>query len=106
MKEIQQLIEELGMVIVDFDGCRVGLCNEKGEPHLKQWRLITTDNRIARIFSGLRCLHEKAFKHAVIEGSSTRQTGFYPRDMCEYIMHALYPDILVKSVPAMPGCCV
>ena len=102
LKEIQQLIEELGMVIVDFDGCRVGLCNEKGEPHLKQWRLITTDNRIARIFSGLRCLHEKAFKHAVIEGSSTRQTGFYPREMCEYIMHALYPDILVKSVPAMP----
>ena len=102
LKEIQELIKELGMVVVDFDGCRVGLCNDKGEPHLKQWRLITTDNRIARIFSGLRCLHDKNFKHAVIEGSSTRQTGFYPMEMCEYIMHALYPDILVKNVPAMP----
>ena len=102
LKEIQELIKELGMVVVDFDGCRVGLCNEKGEPHLKQWRLITTDNRIARIFSGLRCLHDKNFKHAVIEGSSTRQTGFYPREMCEYIMHALYPNMLVKNVPATP----
>ena len=102
LKEIQELIKELGMVVVDFDGCRVGLCNDKGEPHLKQWRLITTDNRIARIFSGLRCLHDKNFKHAVIEGSSTRQTGFYPREMCEYIMHALYPDVLVRNVPAMP----
>eukprot|EP00434_Breviolum_minutum_P040269 symbB.v1.2.035778.t1/scaffold4900.1/size33223/1 len=102
LKEIQELIKELGMVVVDFDGCRVGLCNDKGEPHLKQWRLITTDNRIARIFSGLRCLHGKNFKHAVIEGSSTRQTGFYPREMCEYIMRALYPDIVVKNVPAMP----
>ena len=102
LREVQKLIRELGMVVVDFDGCRVGLCNEQGVPHLKQWRLITTDNRIARIFAGLRCIHDKVFKHAVIEGSSTRRTGFYPREMCEYIMHALYPDILVKNVPAMP----
>ena len=102
LKELQALVKELGLVIVDFDGCRVGLCNDKGVPHLKQWRLVTSDNRIARIFSGLRCLHDKGFKHAIIEGSSTNKTGFYPREMCEYIMHALYPDILAKNVPAMP----
>jgi hypothetical protein len=27
---------------------------------------------------------------------------FYPREMCEYVMHALYPDIIAKHVPAMP----
>jgi hypothetical protein len=28
--------------------------------------------------------------------------GFYSREMCEFVMHALYPDIIAKHVPAMP----
>ena len=27
---------------------------------------------------------------------------FYPREMCKYVMHALYPDIIARHVPAMP----
>ena len=69
---------------------------------LKKWRLITTDNPTARSFNALKCNHPKEFKHVPIEGSRTRHTGIYPRLMCEYGMHALYPDIIAQHVPAMP----
>ena len=90
------------MMVVDFDGCQVGLTDSNGGLHLKKWRLITTDNRTARIFNALKCNHPKEFKHVPIEGSRTRHTGFYPRLMCEYVMHALHPDIIAQYVPAMP----
>ena len=101
-QELQKLIRDLNMMVVDFDGCQVGLTDTNGGLHLKKWRLITSDNRTARIFNVLRCDHPKEFKHAPIEGSRTRCTGFYPRLMCEYVMNALYPDILAQHAPAMP----
>ena len=102
LQELQKLIRDLNMMIVDFDGCQVGLTDSKGDLHLKRWRLITTCSRTARIFSTLRCNHPADFQHAPISGSRTRLTGFYPKEMCEYVMHAMYPDIISRHVPAMP----
>ena len=100
--EIKRMIKELEMMLIDFDGCRVGVADSQGHPHLKKWRVATTCGRTARIFSKLRCQHEPEFKHSVIEGSKTTATGRYPKVMCEYIMYALYPDIIEKFCPAMP----
>ena len=100
--EIKQMLQQLDMMIVDFDGCRVGVVDGEGRPHLKRWRIATTDGRMARIFSKLRCNHDPEFQHSVIEGSKTNRTGFYPRIMCEYIMYSLFPDIIVNHCPAMP----
>ena len=102
LQEIQKLIRDLNMMIVDFDGCQVGLTDSEGNLHLKRWRLITTCNRTARVFSTLRCNHPSGFQHAPVSGSRTHKTGFYPREMCEYVMHAMYPDIISRHVPAMP----
>ena len=101
-QELQKLIRDLDMVVVDFDGCQVGLTDSHGGVHLKKWRLITTGNRTARIFNALKCSHPRDFKHVPIEGSRTRRAGFYPRLMCEFVMHALYPDIIAQHAPTMP----
>ena len=70
-QELQKLIRDLNMMVVDFDGCQVGLTDFNGGLHLKKWRLITTDNRTARIFNALKCNHPKEFKHVPIEDSRT-----------------------------------
>ena len=100
--EVKHMLQQLDMMIVDFDGCRVGVVDGDGQPHLKRWRVATTCGRTARVFSKLRCQHDSGFKHSIIEGSKTNQTGFYPRIMCEYIVYSLYPDIISKHCPAMP----
>ena len=71
-QELQKLIRDLNMMVVDFDGCQVGLTDTNGGLHLKKWRLITSDNYIARMFNALKYNHPKEFKHAPIEGSRTR----------------------------------
>ena len=102
LQELPGLIQDLGMMLVDFEGCYVGLHDGSGELHLKRWRLATTCGRTARIFAKLRCNHPMDFKHVPITGSKMRQTWFYTKVMCEYVMHAMYPDIVAMHVPAMP----
>eukprot|EP00435_Cladocopium_sp_Y103_P043609 s1043_g12.t1 len=102
LQEIQKLIRDLNMMVVDFDGCQVGLTDLEGNLHLKRWNLITTCNRTARIFSTVRCNHPSSFQHAPVSGSRAHNTGFYPKEMCEYVMHTMYPGIISRHVPALP----
>ena len=102
LKELRALIRDVNMHLVDFDGCQVGLCDDSGVPFLKRWRIATSCGRTARLFSGLRCQHSKDFKHAVLEGKYTKRSGFYTTLMAEYFVNALYPDLVVHHVPAMP----
>lgn len=102
LHDLLVLIQELDLRIVDFDGCQCGVIDKNGNPALKQWRLATSCPRLARLFSKLRCPHPQGFEHAVIEGSATKSTGFYPRLMCEQIVRALYPDLRAQRSPAMP----
>ena len=102
MKELTALIRDLGMQLIDFDGCQVGLKNDQGVPFLKRWRLATTCSRTARLFSGLTCNHPKDFKHAVLEGRYTKASGYYTTLMAEYFINAMYPDFVVHHSPAMP----
>ena len=52
---------------------------------------------------GLGCDNPNDYKHAPTAGSKTGTTGFYTRLMCEYVMYAMYFDIVIKHVPAMPA---
>ena len=80
----------------------MGLTDTNRGLDLKKWRLITSDNRTARMFNALKYNHPTEFKYAPIEGSRTRCTGFYPRLISKYVMNALYPDIIAQHAPAMP----
>ena len=97
-----KLIREIDMMVVNFDGCAVGLVDKAGTPFLKKWRLATTNERLARTFADKRCKHDHSFEHAQIVGSNTPTTAIYPVYMCELVFSALFPEIVYRDVPAMP----
>ena len=90
------------MMVVNFDGCAVGLVDKAETPFLKKWRLATTNERLARTFADKRCRHDHSFEHAQIAGSNTPTTAIYPIYMCELVFSALFPEIVYRDVPAMP----
>ena len=73
-------IEKHKLILVDFEGCAVGLTDKDGIPHLKRWRFVTNNVRLANSFKDARCNHDKDFKHSPIK---TEKTGYYPRKMCQ-----------------------
>ena len=101
LKELQNFITKHNLIEALCDGCAFNMKNEAGDPILKPWRVITNSERLARNLSAFRCSHEKGFKHAPVEGSTTAKTAFYPQSMCEVIVQSLCPEITQKSVPAM-----
>ena len=99
-----QLIRDIGMTVVNFDGCAVGLVDRQGTPFLKKWRVATTSENLAKNLNECRCKHGTDFKHAPITGSNTSTTARYPEIMCEIVFSSLFPDLVFKEVPAMPIC--
>ena len=99
---VQSMVNELDMCFVDFDGCRVGLVDDNFRPFLKRWRFATTSRLLQKTFMPLKCVHDKGFRHAAIEGQNTARTALYPRMMCELIVTALFRGIVLSAAPAMP----
>ena len=102
---LRQLIRDIGMTVVNFDGCAVGLVDRQGTPFLKKWRVATTN--LAKSLNECRCKHGTDFKHAPITGSNTITTARsarYSEIMCEIVFSSLFPDLVFKEVPAMPIC--
>ena len=101
-----EFIKKHNLFIVDFEGCAVGLTDPDGVPHLKRWRFITNNIRLANAFKNARCQHDAEFKHSPIAGNKTEKTGYYPRKMCQMIINALFPAQTASHVPAMPCCSI
>ena len=95
-------IEKHNLILVDFEGCAVGLTDNDGIPHLKRWRFVTNNIRLANTFKEARCKHGPEFKHSPIAGSKTEKTGYYPRQMCQKMINALFPAQTACHIPAMP----
>ena len=86
--ELQNFIKELDRYIADCDASAFGTENKKGEPLLKQWRILTDCGRLAKAFSEKRCRHEKGFRHGEIAGAASPKSASYPFAMCETIASA------------------
>jgi hypothetical protein len=84
-----------------FAGCNFGLHNDEGHPIQKDWRVVTSDFRLANNLNQHKCSHGTGFEHAHTEGKYTSRTAFYPPAMCECIAASLYPEIVHAQVPAM-----
>ena len=84
-----------------FDGCAVGMRARDGNPIKKPWKLMTTSKRIKSYFENMRCSHHPS-EHTKAAGSETARTAFYPAEMTELIIRALYLDRVYDSAPAMP----
>ena len=81
------------------DGCALGLVDKNGDPHLKTWRVVTTNRKLAMDLSAYRCQHPKGFKHSPLEGAATARSAFYTDKLAQTVSNSLYPD---NQVPAMP----
>ena len=88
-------------VEVLFDGCAVGMKSKDGKPIRKPWKLMTTSLRIKAFFENMKCSHDPS-EHAKAAGSETARTAFYPQEMTELIISALYLSKVQVHAPAMP----
>ena len=103
-KELLLFILKWRMFVIDVDGCACGLVDANGAPHLKQWRFLSSDPRVAQSLAGLACAHPKGFRHSPIEGSATERTGYYPRLLCRALLRGIVytPSDSWHVAPAMP----
>ena len=90
-KETQrwQHIADRDLWVVDFDGCMLGMKNEKGQPVKKMWRVATDDPELAITLGMFVCRHPPG-THAKIAGQTTKTTAFYPQPMCDIIARVWY----------------
>ena len=99
--EVKRFFNDSRFKVVDFDGCRLGVCNDKGEPVKKPWRIMTTSDEVVKSFTGLTCQHQ-AHEHGEARGRSLESTGFYTQPMCELLARSFNPRVATQLVPALP----
>ena len=54
-KDVQDFFQDSRFMSLEFDGCRFGVCDDKGQPLKKPWRLMTTSKDMVEAFKGLFC---------------------------------------------------
>ena len=96
-----QMIESLGMMSVDVDGCAFDLVIDGKRP-LRPWTIKTTSERLLKNLLPKRCSHPKGFVHDHAVGSLTVKTGIYNFKMAACILSSLFPSVAVSVVPGMP----
>ena len=98
LPELTQFVRENNLFIAEPDGCVLGLVDSKGNPHLKQWRIVTSSYKLARNLDAYKCEHPKGFHYSRLEGAKTPKSAFYTEKMCRCISTSLYAE----DVPIMP----
>ncbi len=84
-----QYVADRDLWVVDFDGCMLGMTNERGQLVKKMWRVATDDPELAITLGMFRCRHPPG-AHAKIAGQTTKATAFYPQAMCDLIAGIWY----------------
>ena len=100
LPELTKWINRHQLFSVTCDGCMLGVAF-KGKPCKKPWRIVTSSKRLAETLSQYQCNHEQG-GHTPIQGSATRQSGFYPPKMARVILESIFPHITWKYISSMP----
>ena len=100
-KDVQEFFRDSRFKAVDFDGCRLGVVDDRELPIKKPWRLMTTSPGIVEAFQGISCNH-KPEEHGEARGKALERTGFYTQTMCELIAKTINPRVGTTMVPALP----
>ena len=74
------------MYVVEVDGCSMGMTDNKGNPILKRWRIVTSSAQVAKELSKHKCRHEKGYQHADIHGSNAPKSAAYPVPLCKSLL--------------------
>ena len=83
----------------DFDGCMLGLRATSGMHILKPWRVVTTIPGLAEDLATRRC--DKSHAHEAAAGNETKRTGFYPKEMAEFIVTSVVNHLQTARNSAM-----
>ncbi|CAK0832926.1 unnamed protein product [Prorocentrum cordatum] len=83
--ERTEFSEEMGMEKVNFDACKVGVVNAKGEPIHKPWALWTSRKKLATVLSGKRRPDPGGHGHADRCGKDAFLSGRYSARMARTI---------------------
>ena len=98
LPELVKFIRKHNLFVAEPDGCALDMKDDRGVPHLKHWRVVTSSYRLARNLDAHKCEHPKGFQHSRLEGAKTPKSAFYSEKMCRCISNSLY----VQEVPLMP----
>lgn len=93
---VVHMIESLGMMSVDVDGCAFDLVSDGKRP-LRPWTIKTTSERLLKNLLPKRCSHPKGFVHDHAVGSLTVKTGVYNIKMAACILSSLFPSVAALS---------
>ena len=99
-KDVMDFFKHSRSMSVDFDGCRFGVCDDKGRPLKKPWRLMTTSQGIVDAFRDICCKH-KPDEHGEGRGKALERTGFYTQPLCELVAKTINPSVGQVLVPAL-----
>lgn len=102
LDEVAQMIMDLNMFSCFPSGCGMGL-EIDGKHPLKEWRVVTTNRRLASHLDKFRCAHPPGHKHDPIEGGRmAKMSGIYNNKMAIAILSALNPQAAFRDIPTLP----
>ena len=99
-KDVQDFFQDGRFMSIDFDGCRFGVCDDKGQPLKKPWRRMTTSKDTVDAFKGPFC-QDKPEEQGEGRGKALERAGFYtqPTRACREDHN---PKVGQDLVPALP----
>ena len=102
LDEVVSMIVDLNMFSCHPSGCGMGLVID-GKYPLKEWRVVTTNQRVAAHLDKFRCQHPPGHKHDPIEGGRmAKLSGIYNIKMAISILSPLNPHAAFTDIPALP----
>ena len=102
LDEVVSMIVDLNMFSCYPSGCGMGLVID-GKSPLKEWRVVTTNQRVAAHLDKFRCQHPPGHRHDPIEGGKlAKLSGMYNIKMAVAILSSLNPHAAFTDIPTLP----
>lgn len=89
LPEMEQALLDLESFEALFDQCRLGLCDDQGNPHKKPTKFCTSSEEIAQAFDGLRCLKDHVHRPVLGGSRITSAAGIYPRGLAKALVSGI-----------------
>jgi hypothetical protein len=86
---MEQALLDLESFEALFDQCRLGLCDDQGNPHKKPTKFCTSSAEFAQAFDGLRCLKDHVHRPVLGGRRITSAAGIYPRDLAKALVSGI-----------------
>jgi len=86
---MEQALLDLESFEALFDQCRLGLCDDQGNPHKKPTKFCTSSAEFAQAFDGLRCLKDHVHRPVLGGRRITSAAGIYPRGLAKALVSGI-----------------